>query len=52
MEDVDMVLRVYHKGITSGEMAVGDSKILDRLLEKHREESTGPRGRSPPSITA
>lgn len=47
MEDVDMVLRVYHSGIASGELAVGESHILDRLLEKHREESV-PRGRSPP----
>lgn len=46
MEDVDTVLRVYHSGITSGEMNVGDSHILDRLLEKHREVSL-PRGRSP-----
>lgn len=48
MEDVDTVLRVYHSGIVSGEMAVGESKVLDKLLERHRSQSVA-RGRSPPS---
>jgi homocitrate synthase len=38
MDDVDSLLRVYHKGIQSGELAVGQKEALDRLLEKHRQE--------------
>jgi homocitrate synthase len=34
MEDVDMILRIYHKGIKEGELKVGQSAVLDRLLEK------------------
>jgi len=39
MEDVDVVLRVYHSGIQSGELEVGQSKVLDKLLQRHRENS-------------
>ena len=39
MDDVDTLLRVYHSGIQSGELAVGQKEALDRLLKKHREES-------------
>lgn len=39
MDDVDSLLRVYHSGIQSGELAVGQKEALDRLLRKHREES-------------
>ncbi|KIS02271.1 homocitrate synthase, mitochondrial [Cryptococcus deuterogattii 2001/935-1] len=35
MEDVDMILRIYHTGIQSGDLKVGQSAVLDRLLEKH-----------------
>jgi homocitrate synthase len=35
MEDVDTVLRVYHSGIVSGQLSVGESHILDKLLEQH-----------------
>jgi homocitrate synthase len=35
MEDVDMILRIYHRGITEGELKVGQSHVLDKLLEKH-----------------
>ncbi|EIW68752.1 hypothetical protein TREMEDRAFT_44559 [Tremella mesenterica DSM 1558] len=35
MEDVDMILRIYHTGIQSGDLQVGQSAVLDRLLEKH-----------------
>lgn len=38
MDDVDSLLRVYHSGIQSGELAVGQKEALDRLLRKHREE--------------
>ena len=39
MDDVDTLLRVYHSGIQSGELAVGQKEALDRLLRKHRESS-------------
>ncbi|KAH8922833.1 mitochondrial homocitrate synthase [Atractiella rhizophila] len=39
MEDVDSILRVYHSGIESGELTVGDKKVLDSLLERHRSQS-------------
>ncbi|WVQ69033.1 homocitrate synthase, cytosolic isozyme [Kwoniella botswanensis] len=35
MEDVDMILRIYHTGIQSGDLKIGQSAVLDRLLEKH-----------------
>ncbi|WVO15847.1 hypothetical protein L204_103509 [Cryptococcus depauperatus] len=35
MEDVDMILRIYHTGIHSGDLKVGQSAVLDKLLEKH-----------------
>ncbi|KAK0469895.1 homocitrate synthase [Desarmillaria tabescens] len=38
MDDVDSLLRVYHSGIQSGELAVGQKEALDRLLRKHREQ--------------
>ena len=40
MDDVDTLLRVYHSGIQSGELAVCQKEALDRLLKKHREESS------------
>jgi len=40
MEDVDTVLRVYHSGITSGEFSVGETDKLDKLLQRHRQNST------------
>lgn len=39
MDDVDTLLRVYHSGIQSGELAVGQAEALNRLLERHRENS-------------
>jgi homocitrate synthase len=39
MDDVDTLLRVYHSGIDSGELEVGQRDKLDRLLRRHREES-------------
>lgn len=35
-----MILRVYHTGIKTGQLNVGESHILDRLLLAHRETST------------
>ncbi|TFY60029.1 hypothetical protein EVG20_g7570 [Dentipellis fragilis] len=40
MDDVDSLLRVYHSGIQSGELAVGQKEALDRLLKEHRETQT------------
>jgi len=38
MDDVDSLLRIYHAGIQSGELEVGQKEALDRLLVAHREE--------------
>lgn len=47
MEDVDMVLRVYHSAIQSGELEIGQSKVLDKLLQRHRENSVDSGSRTP-----
>jgi homocitrate synthase len=39
MDDVDSLLRVYHSGIQSGELAVGQKEAFDRLLRLHRHPS-------------
>ncbi|CAG8658052.1 11299_t:CDS:2 [Acaulospora colombiana] len=39
MEDVDTVLRVYHSGVASGELEIGDRQMFDRLLRRHRDSS-------------
>jgi homocitrate synthase len=36
MDDVDSLLRVYHSGIQSGVLEVGQREALDRLLREHR----------------
>ena len=36
MDDVDSLLRVYHSGIQSGALEVGQKEALDRLLREHR----------------
>ena len=36
MEDVDMILRIYHTAIQTGELKVGQSAVLDKLLDKVR----------------
>ena len=35
MEDVDAVLRIYHRGIQSGELELGQHHILHELLAQH-----------------
>lgn len=51
MEDVDTVLRVYHSGVVSGELELGDSQTFDRLLQRHRDLSNAsPTEESPSSI--
>jgi homocitrate synthase len=39
MDDVDSLLRIYHSGIQSGQLAVGQKEALDSLLKKHREQA-------------
>jgi len=39
MDDVDSLLRIYHSGIQSGELAVGQKEALDRLLNKHKAQA-------------
>lgn len=39
MDDVDSLLRIYHSGIQSGELAVGQKEALNRLLKKHKVEA-------------
>ncbi|KAH6909045.1 homocitrate synthase [Coprinopsis sp. MPI-PUGE-AT-0042] len=41
MDDVDTLLRVYHSGIQSGELAVGQKEALDRLLRRHKAQGQG-----------
>jgi homocitrate synthase len=41
MDDVDSLLRIYHSGIQSGELAVGQKQELDRLLKRHRAQAQG-----------
>lgn len=36
LDDVDTILRVYHSGIQSGELAIGQKEAFDRLLAQHR----------------
>lgn len=40
MEDIDVLLRVYHRGIKSGELEVGDHDKLDELLQEHVEAAS------------
>jgi homocitrate synthase len=51
MEDVDAILRIYHTAITSGELQVGQPKVLQNLLDKHmptsREQSPAGGKREP-----
>ncbi|KAF5337563.1 hypothetical protein D9611_015010 [Ephemerocybe angulata] len=41
MDDVDTLLRVYHSGIQSGELEIGQKEALDRLLRRHKAEAQG-----------
>ena len=41
MDDVDSLLRVYHSGIRSGALEVGQKETLDRLLREHRVAQLG-----------
>ena len=39
LDDVDTILRVYHSGIQSGELMMGQKEAFDRLLREHRAAS-------------
>ncbi|BGP16491.1 hypothetical protein JCM10213_001172 [Rhodosporidiobolus nylandii] len=39
MDDVDTVLRVYHRGITSGNLKLRQPQIFDQLLADHKSEN-------------
>ncbi|CDZ98541.1 homocitrate synthase [Phaffia rhodozyma] len=41
MEDVDVILRVYHRAAQAGVLGLGESVKLDQLLEAHREGNNG-----------
>ncbi|KAI5479898.1 homocitrate synthase [Pseudohyphozyma bogoriensis] len=38
MDDVDTVLRVYHRGIKSGHLKLREREVLDKLLADHHSE--------------
>ncbi|ORY64611.1 hypothetical protein BCR35DRAFT_283130 [Leucosporidium creatinivorum] len=38
MDDVDTVLRVYHRGITTGHLKLRQPEVFDELLASHRSE--------------
>ncbi|GMK59977.1 hypothetical protein CspeluHIS016_0901940 [Cutaneotrichosporon spelunceum] len=46
MEDVDIILRVYHTATQEGKLKIGQPEVLDRLLEEHHES----RGTSPTRV--
>ncbi|BEJ17983.1 hypothetical protein CspHIS471_0702600 [Cutaneotrichosporon sp. HIS471] len=46
MEDVDIILRVYHSATLEGKLKIGQPEVLDRLLEEHHES----RGTSPTRV--
>ncbi|GAA5940377.1 hypothetical protein JCM3775_005072 [Rhodotorula graminis] len=39
MDDVDTVLRVYHRGISSGKLGLRQPAIFDQLLADHKSEA-------------
>ena len=39
MEDVDVILRLYHRHAQAGDLKVGDSQKLDKLLQAHKADS-------------
>lgn len=51
MEDVDAVLRVYHRGIKTGQLDVGQHDVLHELLEKHAEGVVTPNKKTNGSMT-
>lgn len=49
MDDVDTVLRVYHRGITSGNLKLRQSAVLDKLLAEHGSPAGSEAGDAPPA---
>ncbi|GAA5863212.1 hypothetical protein JCM3774_000813 [Rhodotorula dairenensis] len=46
MSDVDVLLRVYHKGITSGKLGLRQPAVFDALLAEHHSEKGSDAGDS------
>lgn len=44
MDDVDTVLRVYHRGISSGKLGLRQPAIFDQLLADHKSEAGSANG--------
>lgn len=40
-EDVDVLLRIYHKAIKAGTLNIGEHSALDALLEQHKGQKNG-----------
>ncbi|GAA5948204.1 hypothetical protein JCM3765_001312 [Sporobolomyces pararoseus] len=49
MDDVDTVLRVYHRGITSGNLQLRQPQVFDQLLASHRSEHGSEAGDDEPA---
>ncbi|GAA6001476.1 hypothetical protein JCM10207_006686 [Rhodosporidiobolus poonsookiae] len=52
MDDVDTVLRVYHRGITSGHLKLRQPQVFDQLLADHKSENGSEAGDEPPAKKA
>ena len=39
MEDVDVLLRIYHAAIKTGKLEIGDHDKLDSLIDEHMARS-------------
>jgi len=50
MEDVDIILRVYHTAVHEGKLKLNQPEVLDRLLEEHHaSRDTSPNRNSGPA---
>jgi len=49
MDDVDTVLRVYHRGITSGNLQLRQPQVFDELLASHRSQAGSEAGDDEPA---
>ncbi|GAA5996769.1 homocitrate synthase [Rhodotorula paludigena] len=48
MDDVDTVLRVYHKHVTSGKLGLRQPAVFDQLLAEHKSEAGSEKGDDEP----
>ncbi|GJN90736.1 hypothetical protein Rhopal_003750-T1 [Rhodotorula paludigena] len=49
MDDVDTVLRVYHKHVTSGKLGLRQPAVFDQLLAEHKSEAGSEKGDDEPA---